>query len=144
MLRTLCLSLTVAPLLVSCGDNIKAAAVAPDAPAPDAALPFANAIPLTSPDGSFYTAMITIGEQMFALDVDTGSTTIGVAGASCTACTGISPLYTPGAGAADKMRTASTQYGDGSMWSGEVFSDMVAAGAAPSASVGFVNITGEN
>ena len=89
--------------------------------------------------------MVNIGSQTFALDVDTGSTTIGVAGASCTACTGISPLYTPGSAAMDGMRTAKTQYGDGSTWAGEVFSDMVALGTvAPAVGVGFVTITNQS
>src|SRR4029079_19517236 len=83
--------------------------------------------------------------QTFALDVDTGSTTIGVAGASCTACTGLSPLYAPVAASTDDMKTASTQYGDGSTWAGEIFTDMVALGSVmPQVGVGFVNITGES
>jgi hypothetical protein len=138
------LVVAAAPIAASCGDNLEPHAAAPDATAVDApAGPTATAIPLTSPDGSFYTANIDIGSQTFALDVDTGSTTIGVAGATCSACTGISPLYTPGTGATDGMRTASTQYGDGSKWSGEVFTDVVGVGAAPHVGVGFVNITGQ-
>ena len=141
--RVLGVALAAAPLVVSCGDNVKPQA-SPDAPAPDAAGPAATAIPLSTPDGSFYTAMVAIGTQMFALDVDTGSTTIGVAGASCTGCTGISPLYMPGGAAADDNRTASTTYGDGSKWSGEVFTDMVGLGSVtPQVGVGFVNITSE-
>src|SRR6476619_5679141 len=99
-MRILRLSIVAVPLL-ACGDNQKQAS-SPDAAAtPDAASNVGTAIPLTTPDGSFYTAMVTIGSQMFALDVDTGSTTVGVAGASCSACTGISPLYAPGTSAMD-------------------------------------------
>lgn len=132
--------------IAGCGDNLEPTA-APDAAAPDAAKPAGTAIPLTTPDGTFYTAQVTIGAQMFALDVDTGSTTIGVAGASCAGCTtaGVSPLYMPGTGAMDSMRTAKTQYGDGSGWSGEIFTDMVALGSVmPEVGVGFVNITTES
>src|SRR6185312_7479776 len=44
----------------------------------------------------------------------------------------------------DDMRSASTQYGDGSKWSGEIFTDMTALGTVmPQVSVKFVNITGE-
>jgi hypothetical protein len=131
--------------IVACGDNVKPQATPDAAPPVDAPGQTVTAIPLTSPGGVFYTANVTIGGQTFALDVDTGSTTIGVAGSACTACTGVSPLYTPGDGAMDTMRTASTQYGDGSTWSGEIFTDMVALGSVmPEVAVGFVNITGEN
>src|SRR5579862_1690201 len=47
-----------------------------------------------------YTAEVTIGgKQVFNLVVDTGSTTLGVASNTCSNCTGIKPLYTPGVSA---------------------------------------------
>jgi len=85
-------------------------------------------IPLTSPDGSFWGPMVTLSGQKFMMDLDTGSTTIGVAGSMCTSCTGISPKYTPGGGATDVMKTTSTQYADGSGWSGEIFNDAINLG----------------
>lgn len=89
--------------------------------------PYAT-IPLTSPDGSFWGPMVTLSGQKFMMDLDTGSTTIGVAGSSCTTCTNISPKYAPGSGAMDEMKTASTQYADGSGWSGEIFNDAINLG----------------
>ena len=82
-------------------------------------------IPLQSPDASFWGPTIKIGGQPFFMDLDTGSTTIGVAGATCTQCTGVSPLYTPASTATDEHQTSSTQYADNSGWSGEIFSDTV-------------------
>jgi aspergillopepsin I len=107
--------------------------------------PVGYAIPLSSPDGpdDLYTAQVTIGNQDFAMDIDTGSTTLGVAGSSCTSgCTGVSPLYTPSASATATGNTASTEYGDGSGWSGSVFSDTVGLGdGSPSVSLDIVEIT---
>jgi hypothetical protein len=82
----------------------------------------------------FYTANVTIGgAEAFALIVDTGSTTLAVASSSCTTCTGVSPLYTPGSTAVDEHETASSTYGGGAMWSGEVYDDSVGMGT-PTAS----------
>src|SRR5690348_3727149 len=71
------------------------------------------AIPLGTPtgadQGAFYTAPFTAAGATFQLDLDSGSTTTGVAGMTCTTCTGLSPLYTPGSGATDTHKTASTQ-----------------------------------
>ncbi len=98
-----------------------------DAPMADAApmWPGVVAIPLTTPDGSFWGPQLSIGGQMFMMDLDTGSTTTGVAGSACTSCSsvGVSPLYTPGQYAVDTHKTASTAYADGSMWSGEIYTD---------------------
>ena len=106
------------------------------------------AVPLGTPTGQdqgfFYTAPFTAAGATFQLDLDSGSTTTGVAGMSCTTCTGLSPLYTPGAGATDTHKTASTQYADGSGWGGEIFSDMVGLGAgSPNVAVKFVSITSQ-
>jgi len=101
----------------------------PDAPADAAGLGSGvYAIPLTTPDQSFWGPQVTIGSQSFMMDLDTGSTTIGVAAMGCTQCTGVTPLYAPGTGATDTHQTASTSYADGSSWSGEIYSDMTGFG----------------
>src|SRR3569623_3491413 len=97
----------------------------PDAPADAAGLGSGGyAIPLTTPDQSFWGPQVTIGSQSFMMDLDTGSTTIGDAAMGCTQCTGVTPLYAPGTGATDTHQTARTSYADGSSWSGEIWSDM--------------------
>jgi hypothetical protein len=87
------------------------------------------AIPLGTPtgadQGSFYTATLTASGNDFLLDLDTGSTVTGIAGASCMGCTGMSPLYSPGAGATATGKTDSASYADGSSWSGSVYTDTV-------------------
>ncbi len=105
----------------------------PDAQAeagmPLAVIPLA-AIPLSTPDGTYYTAQVTVGDQIFAMDIDTGSATSAVAGQGCTSCAaaGVSPTYQPSATATDLQKKASTVYGDGSMLNGEIFQDTVALG----------------
>src|SRR4051812_43691932 len=42
------------------------------------------AIPLTTPNGVFWGPMLSVGNQSFLMDLDTGSTTTAVAGAGCT------------------------------------------------------------
>ncbi|HVV86945.1 MAG TPA: pepsin-like aspartic protease [Kofleriaceae bacterium] len=119
-------------LVAACGDNLAA-------PLSDAAIPIQDAavdapgsalaaVPLTTPDGTYYNAPLSIGGTTFLLDVDTGSTTTAVAGATCSGCAGIAPVYMPGATASDEMHTASTFYEDGSGWRGEVFEDDVGFG----------------
>jgi hypothetical protein len=137
-------------LLAACGGNKSGnggpdAAGGPDGPpgGPDAPLPNGvAAIPLSSPDGSLYTAGVQIGGQTFAMVVDTGSSSAAVAGTSCTACA-VSPRYTPGSSASDTHMTASAQYGSGS-WNGEIFKDNVGLGAGtPAVSVAFASITSQ-
>ena len=90
---------------------------------------------------SGYTAPVAIGTQSFDLVADSGSTTLGVASTGCTSCTGVSPLYSPGMTAMDLGTTASSTYGDGSGWSGEVFSDLASlSGAGTSVRMGFAAI----
>ena len=99
-------------------------------------------IPLSSPDGTFYTAQTTLGAQAFAMVVDTGSSTAAVAGSSCTGC-GVTPSYMPGATAMDQHHTASAQYGSGS-WMGEIFKDNLGLGAGtPAVSVALASITSQ-
>jgi hypothetical protein len=76
---------------------------------------------------SGYTAPIVIGTQSFDLIADSGSTTLAVASTACPTCTGVSPLYGPGATAMDQGTTATATFGDGSGWMAEVFSDLVSA-----------------
>jgi len=113
-----------------------------DAPKPDAPVPDVAAIPLMSPDGTFYTAATQIGGQSFAMVVDTGSSTAAVAGTPCTACA-VTPKYTPGTSATDEHQTASAQYGSGS-WNGEIFSDQMGLGAmTPAVPVKLASISTE-
>jgi hypothetical protein len=156
MKRTRRVVLAIASALVaaSCGSSNKGAG--PDASGDgdgnpgggDAANPDSNlpsgvvAIPLSSPDGSFYTANMMIGAQSFAMVVDTGSTSAAVAGSACTGC-GVTPSYKPGTTAADQHQAASAQYGSGS-WKGEIYSDMLGLGfGTPSVAVKFASITSQ-
>ncbi len=106
--------------------------------------PAGDAIPLASPDGADfeYTAQVTVGSQTFTMSIDTGSTTLGLAGTGCAGCTSVSPLYAPSASAMATGQKANTTYEDGSGWSGPVYSDMVGLGnGTPSVSVELVEIT---
>jgi hypothetical protein len=110
--------------------------------------PGVYAIPLATPTGEdlgmLYTASFTASGATFQLDLDSGSTTTGLAAMSCTQCTGLSPLYQPGTGATDQHQTASTAYADGSRWSGEIFSDMVGlGGGSPAVPVNIVSINSQ-
>jgi len=109
-------------LLAACGgDDNNGPDAAP--PTPDAPVFAAgHAIPLATPDGSFYTALLSFNGVGYALDIDTGSATTGIAGTSCTGCP-VHPQYSPSMTAVDKHVTASTSYADGSGWTGEVFTD---------------------
>jgi hypothetical protein len=138
----------VAIAFAACGNNNNNQHNGPDAPPmvdaakPDAPLPGVAAIPLMSPDGTFYTAATTIGAQSFAMVVDTGSTTAAVAGTSCTTCA-VTPKYTPGTSATDQHQAASAQYGSGS-WNGEIFSDQMGLGAmTPAVAVKLASISSE-
>jgi Eukaryotic aspartyl protease len=72
-----------------------------------------------------YTVNIAVGSQPFDAILDTGSTTLAVAGSSCYSCTNVSPLYTPGSTAMDLGSATTSQYGIGD-WMGEIYSDTVA------------------
>ena len=123
-------------LLVACGGSNNG---------DDDSGPVGVALPMTSPDGSFYLANMTVAAQTFKMDVDSGSTTTAVAATGCTTCTGVTPLYAPGAAAVDTHKTASTMYADGSGWSGEVFTDTVGlGGGTPEVAVNFAGITMQN
>jgi hypothetical protein len=105
------------------------------------------AIPLASPDGADfeYTAQVTVGNQTFAMSIDTGSTTIGLAGSGCSGCTAVSPLYAPSSSAMATGKKATTSYEDGSGWSGPIYADSVGLGnGTPSVSLDLVQITKAN
>jgi hypothetical protein len=118
-----------------------------DAPMVDGAIvhqtwPALAVIPMTSPDGSFWGPMFTMGSQSFLMDLDTGSTTTAVAGKTCTTCSsvGVTPLYMPGTTAMDQHNTVSTSYSDGSGWAGEIYVDTVGFTGTPSIPLAFGDI----
>jgi Eukaryotic aspartyl protease len=92
-------------------------------------------VPLSGVAGcSDYTAHVAIGPvAQFELTVDTGSTTLAVAGVSCTDCLEVSPRYGPGSSAVDEHQSASASYAGGWAWTGEIYEDSVSMGT-PSAS----------
>ena len=99
------------------------------------------AVPLKGCFASDYTARVRLGDgSSYQLIVDTGSTTLAVAASACTNCAGISPSYTPSAKATDDQTSTSGQYGDGSSWSGEVFTDVVSMGSANDVRMAFATI----
>lgn len=101
-----------------------------------------TAVPLTSLDGIAYSAPLVFGDQSFDALIDTGSSTTAVASSSCTSC-GINPAYTPGSSATDQHQTASTSYGDGSSWQGEIFKDSSSIGEGPAVDLAFASITSD-
>jgi hypothetical protein len=104
-----------------------------------------EAIPLTLTGGGAYAVQTTIGDQSFALTIDLGSSVVAVAGAGCTTCTGISPLYSPSATAVDEGKTGSATYANTSGWTGEIYQDAVGLGhGTPSVAVDFVSMTSQN
>ena len=92
--------------------------------------------------GGVYTATTTIGTQDFELNIDTGSTSLGVAGSTCSTC-GVTPEYTPGATATDQKQATNAQYGSGS-WNGEVYQDDVGMAPATAFPLKFASITSQN
>lgn len=126
------------------GDTDAGAGTTRDAGTPDAGSPDAGAVcgsggaglavmPLTGCPEIGYGTNITIGSfQKFSMLLDTGSTTSIVASDKCTSCTGVSPLYTPGALAVDEGHMDTSTYGTGSV-SGEVYQDAFQAVGVPKA-----------
>jgi hypothetical protein len=85
---------------------------------------------------------MTVGDSQSDLLLDTGSTTTGVAGATCGTCAkdGVSRRYAPGASAVDTGAKASASFSDGLFtWSGEVYRDALGIRGA-TANVSFVEI----
>ena len=136
--RAMKLSPCIALALCACGSSHEADT--PDA-APDAPVePAGFDVPLGSLQAFSYTLPLQISGQTFTEIVDTGSTSTGVAAKGCTNC-GVTPLYTPGASATDLKMTASTQYADGSGWSGEIYKDSAAITGTPAVPLSFVAVT---
>ena len=99
---------------------------------------------LTSVEGIAYTANITVGgSQAFDVIVDTGSTSLAIAGASCSTCN-VMPAYTPGSSGMDQHTTSSSMYGDGTSWNAENFSDSVAITGDSAVEMRFASITAES
>jgi hypothetical protein len=155
--------------VVSFGDAAAVESGAQDAAGVDvAAIPEGGADTATNPDAAeageaaapsnlvvvplsgcipYYTADVMVGDgsDSFALIVDTGSTTLAVASSSCTNCTGVTPLYTPGPSAVDKHQSTSSTYAGDAMWAGEIYSDTVSMGIpTASASVLLAAIDNQN
>jgi hypothetical protein len=107
------------------------------------------AAPLEGCTAGTYVATATIGgEQSFSLAIDTGSTTLAVALASCTTC-GVVPEYTPGKGAVDEHETVDAGYNGGgdagaSGWAGEIYEDSVRVGGEPPTSMRLVGIDAQS
>jgi hypothetical protein len=98
------------------------------------------AIPLASLGAMSYTGRLSFGNQHQAVILDTGSSTLGVAGSTCTTC-GVTPLYAAGSGAVDQHQTASSMYADGTGWTGEIYKDTVALGSGRAVALKFGDIT---
>lgn len=72
-----------------------------------------------------YVALINVGNSNLALLLDSGSTTLAVANANCTSCSGITPLYRLGPNGQYLGTFVSAQYLDQSSWQGRTYSDHV-------------------
>jgi len=131
----------IAFALVACGGNSSDHTVdaSPDAPAEPAGVD----VPLGSLEAFSYTLPLAIDGTTFTEIVDTGSTSTGVAATGCSGC-GVTPLYTPGSAAVDTKMTASTQYADGSGWSGEIYKDSVSITGTPAVDLSFVAVTDQS
>jgi hypothetical protein len=115
--------------------------LAPACGTPDAGPDLFVTVPLGGCPFLGYDAPVTIDTQTFQLDIDTGSTTTFVAASSCRNC-GVSPEYTPPAGA-DTHKATSSQYGSGAV-RGEVYTDMVQVGSEmPVVQLDFGGITSQ-
>lgn len=101
---------------------------------PVAALALSSCVP------AGYTVPLSIaGSEPFDVTVDTGSTSIGVASASCSGCD-VKPKFSPSAAVIDRNIEAKSQYVTGA-WSGEVYEGAVSVDAKTEALVRFVAIT---
>ena len=73
-----------------------------------------------------FTGPFKIGSSVFELLVDTGSSTLALAGSSCTTCTGVSPLWQAQTGVSvDTGHSAQGSYGDNTGWIATVWTDTV-------------------
>ena len=95
-----------------------------------------------------YLAQVEVGGETLNLLLDSGSTTMAVAGSSCTDC-GTDKTYKPSSTSQSLGRKASSQYLDNSEWVGSIYRDSVALGAnqaaaTPAVKVDFVVISEQN
>src|ERR1700685_1775406 len=111
---------TIVAGLVGCGGD--------NEPIPILTWPASAAIPLVHADGVEYTAMITVGTQTFSLELDTGSSTLVIAGSTCDPCSRVSPLYVPGPSAKDTGNSTSGTYTDLATFEAEIYDDQVGLG----------------
>jgi hypothetical protein len=101
----------------------------------------ATTIPLTGCAGPGYAAAFAVGSQTFQLTLDTGSGTLAVASSSCSDC-GVSPTYTPGAGAVDQHMPVSDSYLLGS-WQGDIVTDSVQLAGTGAVTMNLAAITSQ-
>jgi Eukaryotic aspartyl protease len=121
-------SIAGALLLCACGSTSPSGSA--DRTPPDAAETTTVPIALSGCSTAFYAVRATIGNESFALMLDTGSATLAVASAGC-ACGGATPTYSPATSAMDEGRESQSSYDTGeSGWSGEVYRDTVEIGPA--------------
>lgn len=104
-----------------------------DAGKPDAPIVFDGGAPsavvdLTGCPQEGYVGTFSMGGAPVSLVIDTGSSDIGVAGASCSGCD-VSPVYTPSPSAQDLGSRVSITYASGDGWSGEAWRDSFGAGS---------------
>src|SRR5581483_10447165 len=93
---------------------------------------------------SGYVASVGVGAGgSFALIVDSGSTTLGVASTACSACAGVSPELDAATVTATGAR-ATSQYADGSGWVGPVVDAPVALPGVPPVAMGVVAIDAQD
>jgi len=74
-----------------------------------------------------FTAPVRVGSGTFDLLVDTGSSTLALAGSACTTCAdgGVSPMWAESSSSINQNRQASGTYGDQSGWVGQIWQDNV-------------------
>jgi hypothetical protein len=91
---------------------------------------------------SVFSTPISIGTQTFKVLVDTGSTTLAVAGTKCmdkNGCSNLDPVYVPSSSSQDQNMQISSTYGSGK-WDGHVVLDQVSLAGFPSINMRFAVI----
>jgi hypothetical protein len=102
--------------------SIAACTSSPQSPQNDGPPP--PAIPLQTAQREAYTVAVNVGGQTLHALVDSGSSTLAFAGATCTDCPSLAQVYTPGATATDLGSEIEAAYGVGD-WMGELYRDTV-------------------
>lgn len=84
----------------------------------------------------------TVGGQSFNCQVDTGSTSLGIATTACTACGGVKAFYNPAtSGTLLSTGDLTSRFGDGASWTGNGYRDVAAVDGSTAASMVLVGIT---